>query len=233
MYRYSENDVRSRIITEELNNNYEKNEIFFGYPTSMINAIKDVLIKTNENEIVIDLTEQELKRLSKHTSPNRLGKCNILLGTPEMLEFWNHLIALIIMKELEKRYNFKCSHDLEEEEKYFTEKSYKEYKKVSDTLVTREDVFNTIDSLCLISPRLHIIRRYPLLAEECEVDCYLQDEHPFITMIYSDSEYCRPQYGIWHDEVDENGKTYSEKNKYRLFYQEMLVEDTYRYKRKK
>ena len=232
MYKYGEYNVESCVIAEELNNNFEKNELFFGYPTSTIDAVKEALKNTNDNDIVVELNKETLERLDKHACPyGNMCRLHMYYGTDERVMFWNHLIALLIMKQLENQYHFNCGHDLDEEEKYFTEKTYEEYAKVADTLVTREDVFKTIQSLCLNNPRLHILSRYSL-GEESEIDNYLQDEYPFVTMVYSDGDTFKDVYNYCHLVEYEDGGKYPEKNKYRLFYQDNLVEDSYGYHRK-
>ena len=225
-------------IRDELLNNFDKNAVFRVYRRSLLYEVEEIL---QRNEIGSDeevkatdiLLRIDIPDVDEHTK--NLGELYLLGVTGKDLEtrraFWNHLVAILFMKQLKEKYPVENEHLdlLDEEESYFTEKSFKEYLEVESQLISREDIFKTIEDLNLAKPiRLHIVAKTEPYGLHDEISYYLQDEYPFTTMIYSESG----NFGIiitW----DENRHHHMEERLFKYFDRGELKQDTYPKKTKR
>ena len=176
--------ISSEKIKEELMNNFEENEVFGVYNRSILFQVEDHVEK-EENDIYLVLDENTIYSYDKHRrecdASGHAVMSNIGL---EHEVFWNHLIALLFMQQLKDRYHMETSHNLLEEEKYFTEKNYGEYLEIEKQLLSREDVLETIDNIDPL--RVHIIVKCGISGVDNEIGHYLQDKYAFITMVYTE-----------------------------------------------
>lgn len=227
-------------IRKELLNNFDKNAVFRVYRRSLLYEVEKVLqrneigsdeeVKATDILLTIDMpdVDEHIKNLSELYLLGVSGK-----DLEIRRAFWNHLVAIIFMKQLKEKYPVESEHLdlLDEEESYFTEKSFKEYLEVESQLISREDIFKTIEDLNLEKPiRLHIVVKTEPYGLNDEISYYLQNEYSFTTMVYSETG----NFGIIITR-DEKRYHHTETRLFKYFDRGELKEDNYpkRAKRKK
>ncbi len=219
-------------IREELLSNFDKNAVFRLDRRALLYQIEEVLQKeetcsedeVNATDILLTIDVQTLDEYTK----NITKLCLLKISGKDLVTrraFWNHLVALLFMRQLSQKYSVQGDHIdlLDEEELYFTEKSFEDYLSVESELVSREDVFKAIENLNLPKPiRVHIILKTETQGLDDEISYYLQTEYPFITMVYSESGNVG-NITTW----DENGHFTVDTRQYIYFDRGELSEDTY------
>ena len=180
MPSYNNHIIDSETICEELSNNYEKNEIFGVYYRHRLYQIQEALEDASLNDILLVVKRDMVTELMGHYQ-------KMAFASPERVAFLNHLIAILFLRQLKEKYSIETAHAglLDEEESYLRDKSYDDYSLVESELATREDVFRAIEGLNMKDTRLHIVLEYDYEIEY-EISNYLQEEYPFITMVYSE-----------------------------------------------
>lgn len=173
----------NKYLEREFNNNYQVHEIFkyqkHGTLDTLIKNIKE------KHEPLLEIDINNIMPFYKHRN-------NFEFESIEEYNFWNHVISILFMQELSDNYNIETNHDVLAEKKIITRDSFEEYQKYESILINRNDVIETIKNLNLDTKRLHIVLRY--VNNEFiwkELVNYLEDDLPFITMIYSDSDIYR------------------------------------------
>lgn len=200
------------IITRELEKNYGCNEIFVINTNGSFGSLIRNLQNGDPNDILFVLDAKTVFNYTKHSLEcDREGNIIMQYDSQLVSQFFEHLVAVIFMAQLKAKYDIPTTHDLEEELKYFTEKSVEEYLEHADSLVSREDVLDAIEGLSMDDTRIHIALRASVPGLFKELCCYLQDEYPFITMLY----------------VNSNMPVSRDGCKYRKFVFGLQVEDTY------
>ena len=180
MSSYNNHTIDSETICEELSNNYEKNEIFGVYYRHRLYQIQEALKDDSLNNILLVVKREMVTELMGHYQ-------KMAFASPERVAFLNHLIAILFLRQLKEKYSIETVHAelLDEEESYLRDKSYDDYSLVESELPIREDVFRAIEGLKMKDTRLHIVLEYDYVIEY-EISNYLQEEYPFITMVYSE-----------------------------------------------
>jgi len=191
----------NKILERELNNNYEYNEIFTYQRYGTLESVSDV-VKENK-ELLFEININNIIPYYKHRSKFKYE-------SEEEYRFWNHIISILFITELKEKYDIDILHYIDEEKKIVTKNEFDDYLKYEHILLNREDVIEILKKLNI--KRLHLIVRY--VNNEYiwkEIVNYLQNDLPFITMIYSDGD-------IYKTKKDGIGET-------------SFVEDVYGYKK--
>ena len=175
--------IDNEYLEREFNNNYKVHEIFKyqGHATldTLIKKIKD------SNEILLEINNNNITPFYKHRE-------NFEFESIEEYSFWNHIISVLFMQELSDSYDIETNHDILLEKKILTGESFEDYQKYEKILINRNDVIEAIKKLNVDKKRVHIVLRF--VNNEFiwkELVNYLEDDLPFITMIYSDSDIYR------------------------------------------
>ena len=226
-------EIETDIIREELLGNFEKNAVFEVYRAAILSKIERVLRKeatgsaeeVEGTDILLTLEEQAISEHIDHAYREDMYGISVPI-TLRKRAFWNHLVAILFMRQLKKAYpSIQSDHLdlLDEEESYFTEKEFEDYLEVESQLITREDIFKSIEDLKLPAPvRLHIVVNAAHHSLDDEISYYLQDSYPFTTMVYVE----RGNIGYittW----DENRQPVCETRKFKYFKRGEFIEDTY------
>lgn len=200
------------IITKELGDNYGHNEIFVINTNGSFGSLIRTLQSGDPNDILFVLGAKDVFKYTEHSiARNEEGNIIMQYGTPLAEQFFEHLVAVLFMAQLKAKYGIPTTHDLEDELKCFTEESVRDYLKQADSLVSRKDVFDAIEGLNMRDTRLHIVLRVSMPELFKELSYYMQEEYPFITMLYTTNDRLVPRDGC----------------RYRRFVSGQQVEDTY------
>ena len=170
-------DIDNKFVKEELENNYETNDIFKHQRHSTISQIEDYLKENGTNEILLDIDINNITPFLK------LGT---LLKDDD--EYWNHVVALLFMQDLEFKYNYKTDHEIDAEKRILS-RDIESYEDLKHLIINKNDVFDSIKRNNPDAKRIHIILKY--INNENIIDevlSYIDEESTFTTMIYSDSE---------------------------------------------
>lgn len=170
-------DIDNKFVKEELENNYETNDIFKHQRHSTISQIEDYLKENGTNEILLDIDINNITPFLK------LGT---LLKDDD--EYWNHVVALLFMQDLEFKYNYKTDHEIDAEKRILS-RDIESYEDLKHLIINKNDVFDSIKRNNPDAKRIHIILKY--INNENIIDevlNYIDEESTFTTMIYSDSE---------------------------------------------
>lgn len=173
----------NEFLDREFNNNYQVHEIFKYQKHRTLDTLKKN-IKEND-ELLLEIDINNIMPFYKHRN-------NFDFESIEEYNFWNHVVSVLFMQELSENYNIYTNHDILTEKKILTRDSFEEYQKYESILINRNDVIETIKNLNLDNKRIHIVLRF--VNNEFiwkELVNYLEDDLPFITMIYSDSDIYR------------------------------------------
>ena len=169
--------IDNKFVKEELENNYEKNEIFKHQRHSTISQIEDYIKENGTNEILLDIDINNITPFLK------LGS---LLKDDN--EYWNHVVALLFMQDLEFKYNYKSDHEIDAEKRILS-RDIENYESLKHLIINNNDVYDSIKRNNPTISRIHIILKY--INNENIIDevlNYIDEESTFTTMIYSDSE---------------------------------------------
>ena len=189
-------------IEKELDNNRSIHEIFECQSASVIDTVIKRFKDNDSNEILLQININNIMPFYKHRG-------NFQKESEEEARFWEHLVSILFMSQLKERHDFDIVHDIEEEKKVMTREPFEIYKQVEGALLDRNDVIETIRSLGLESPRLHIVlSSFNNELVWSELINYLNEGLPFITMIYSSGNVTT---------IEKDGKPLTEKYKYKLF----------------
>ena len=170
-------DIDNKFVKEELENNYETSDIFKHQRHSTISQIEDYLKENGTNEILLDIDINNITPFLK------LGT---LLKDDD--EYWNHVVALLFMQDLEFKYNYKTDHEIDAEKRILS-RDIESYEDLKHLIINKNDVFDSIKRNNPDAKRIHIILKY--INNENIIDevlSYIDEESTFTTMIYSDSE---------------------------------------------
>ena len=170
-------DIDNKFVKEELENNYETSDIFKHQRHSTISQIEDYLKENGTNEILLDIDINNITPFLK------LGT---LLKDDD--EYWNHVVALLFMQDLEFKYNYKTDHEIDAEKRILS-RDIESYEDLKHLIINKNDVFDSIKRNNPDAKRIHIILKY--INNENIIDevlNYIDEESTFTTMIYSDSE---------------------------------------------
>lgn len=208
--------IDNEFLEREFNNNYQVNEIFkYQRHRALDKLMRNIKEK---NELLFEIDINIIMPFYKHRN-------NFEFESEEEYNFWNHALSILFMQELSENYNIETKHDILTEKKILTREDFEEYQKYEDVLINRNDVIEAIKQLNLDSNRIHIVLRF--VNNEFiwkELVNYLDEDLPFITMIYSDSD-------IYRFKV--NGKNHEEGfptdiYKYKIFDKEREGQESYR-----
>ena len=177
--------IENEFLEREFNNNHEVHEIFKYQRNEDIDNLEKNILESNGNEILLKININNIMPFLKH-------KSNIEKDSEEEEKFWNHVVSILFMSQLDDKYKIESVHNVDEEKKIITRDNFDVYQKVESSLINRDDVIELIRNLNLDNPRLHIIITY-FNNENVwkELVNYLEDDLPFITMIYSESDLFR------------------------------------------
>ena len=177
--------IENEFLEREFNNNHEVHEIFKYQRNEDIDNLEKNILESNGNEILLKININNIMPFLKH-------KSNIEKDSEEEEKFWNHVVSILFMSQLDDKYKIESVHNVDEEKKIITRDNFDVYQKVESALINRDDVIELIRNLNLDNPRLHIIITY-FNNENVwkELVNYLEDDLPFITMIYSESDLFR------------------------------------------
>lgn len=177
--------IENEFLEREFNNNHEVHEIFKYQRNEDIDNLEKNILESNGNEILFKININNIMPFLKH-------KSNIEKDSEEEEKFWNHVVSILFMSQLDDKYKIESVHNVDEEKKIITRDNFDVYQKVESALINRDDVIELIRNLNLDNPRLHIIITY-FNNENVwkELVNYLEDDLPFITMIYSESDLFR------------------------------------------
>ena len=177
--------IENEFLEREFNNNHEVHEIFKYQRNEDIDNLEKNILESNGNEILLKININNIMPFLKH-------KNNIEKDSEEEEKFWNHVVSILFMSQLDDKYKIESVHNVDEEKKIITRDNFDVYQKVESALINRDDVIELIRNLNLDNPRLHIIITY-FNNENVwkELVNYLEDDLPFITMIYSESDLFR------------------------------------------
>ena len=177
--------IENEFLEREFNNNHEVHEIFKDQRNEDIDNLEKNILESNGNEILFKININNIMPFLKH-------KSNIEKDSEEEEKFWNHVVSILFMSQLDDKYKIESVHNVDEEKKIITRDNFDVYQKVESALINRDDVIELIRNLNLDNPRLHIIITY-FNNENVwkELVNYLEDDLPFITMIYSESDLFR------------------------------------------
>lgn len=172
--------IENEILEREFINNYGIHEVFEYQSTSdldnLVKSIKD------SNEILLQININNIIPFYKHRN-------NFKDDSEEESKYWNHIISILFMTQLKEKYNLDMVHDLEEEKKIITREPFETYQQYESALLDRNDFIEAIRNLNLDNTRVHIvIRSFNNENVWKELLNYLEDNLPFITMIYSDGD---------------------------------------------
>ena len=167
----------NEILKEELFKNNTEHEVFKRQKHSTLNEVvkhvkeyngRNFLVELNINSIVPFINRSDLK---------------------DQDDYWEHVVSLLFMNELDYRYNIKSNHSLDDEKRILSRGSKEEYNKYEEALLDRNDVIESINNVGIEYPRLHIIIEY-INNDNIwnELVNYLANDLPFATMIYTDGE---------------------------------------------
>lgn len=170
-------------LEKELKYNKKNHEIFQNQEYRDLKEITEVLHnQSNSNDLLVEF------------SPENHGRIPLLYTFPfdsyEHKRIWEHFIALEIMKNLTEKYQVDVGHNLKEEELLLQSGNIDKqdnYLNHEENIVNRNDVLTTIKELNLPNLRIHFLIRWCKSSSLCdEISNYLEDNLPFITMVYHD-----------------------------------------------
>ena len=173
----------NQYLEKELKYNKKNHEIFQNQEYRDLKEVAEILhTQSNFNDLLIDF------------SPENHGRIPLLYSFPyesyEHKRIWEHFIALEIMKNLTEKYQVDIGHNLKEEELLLQSGNIdkkEKYLNQEENIVDRNDVLDTIKKLNIPNLRLHFLIRWCKTSPLCdEISNYLEDNLPFITMIYHD-----------------------------------------------
>ena len=172
-------------LEREFNNNHEVHEIFKYQRNEDIDDLEKMVTESDDNEILLKININNIMPFLKH-------KSNIEKDSEDEEKFWNHVVSTLFMSQLNDKYKNESIHNIDEEKKVLTRDEFDVYQKVESALINRDDVIESIRNQNIDNPRLHIIINY-FNNENVwkELVNYLEDDLPFITMIYSESDLFR------------------------------------------
>lgn len=174
-------DLENKVLEREINNNHDTNEVFIHQNKAVLSDLEDNLRESN-NEIVLDIDINNIM-------PFYRLKTRMKQEEMEDNNFWSHVVSILFMQDLLNRYEIKTNHNIDEEKKVLSRDDIDDYFKIESVLASRDDVIESIKSLNLSNPRVHIILKYMTNEEVIEESLhYLEEGLPFITMIYYDGE---------------------------------------------
>lgn len=192
-------------LAREIKENRINNEIFEKQAYEDLNSIKEILKSQIEtNDILIEFNDEVL------------NKAPLLYQFPydsyENDRIWEQFVALEIIKEIDKNYNIPTNHNLLEEEKLICSNSKEKYLKAEEFLVNKDEVIDVISKLGLPNLRIHFLIRWCRSEYLCsKINEYLNNNLPFITMVYNDENFYN---------IEEYKEIQSEKD---------FIVDTYKY----
>ena len=171
-------ELDSKILERELRDNHDTHEIFKHQSRILLSDLEDNLKESNE--IVLNINLNSIMPFYRLTTKMKHEEY-------EDENFWQHAVSVLFMQDLKDRYNVETIHNLAEEKKVLTRVDIEDYSKVENVLINRNDVIEAIKSL---NPsRVHIILEYMKNDDVIEeVLHYIDEDIPFVTMIYYDGE---------------------------------------------
>lgn len=210
-------ELENKYLEREFNYNYQVHEIF---KYQQHRTLDTLIKKINEKkELLLEIDINAIMPFYKHRN-------NFEFESDEEYDFWDHVISNLFMQELNEKYKIVTLHDIETEKRILTRDSFKEYEKRKGLLLDRNDVIETIRQLNLDSNRIHLVIRF--VNNEFiwkELVNYLDDDLPFITMIYSDSDI----YRFKVDQKEFNGQNLpTNVYKYKIFDKDKEGHESYR-----
>lgn len=165
-------------LERELKNNISKHEIFEVQTYQDLNSIEPFL-KNNKifTEVLIELDDEKIanSRLL-YTFPYNSYENNLI---------WDQFIAIQVMKKLRTVLNLDYDYELEKQEQIIYNSSKETYFNYEKKFTSSNDV-KTLISMVNTFVRLHFLIKW--YQGECLFDAlstYLENDLPFITMIYS------------------------------------------------
>lgn len=170
----------NEILEREFQNNYSIHEVFEYQSVSTLESVIKKINQSEKNEILLQININNMMPFYKL-------KATLKNNDQEERKFWNHLISILFMTQLEEKYGVDSLHNIEVEKKLMTREPFENYSKYENIIINRNDVIESIKKMNLDGLRLHFIIRS--FNDECiwkELVHYLGDKLPFVTMIYSD-----------------------------------------------
>lgn len=172
--------INNEILEREFQNNYSIHEVFEYQSVSTLESVIKKINQSEKNEILLQININNMMPFYKL-------KSTLKNNDQEERKFWNHLISILFMTQLEEKYGVDSLHNIEVEKKLMTREPFENYSKYENIIINRNDVIESIKKMNLDGLRLHFIIRS--FNDECiwkELVYYLGDKLPFVTMIYSD-----------------------------------------------
>ena len=174
--------MKNQWLEREIKENQQNHELFTHQRKEDLKIGRSLIEKESPQDILVELKKENI--LDKEML------YEFALELDENEKVWDHFVAIETMKATNQKYPGVDVSDLESEEFFLKGNNREAYLAVERDLITKEEVFETIEKLGVPNLRIHffIDGCYSSYLTDA-LSAYLADNLAFHTMIYSDAAF--------------------------------------------